>query len=262
MTKAKSKPAPSQSRSDEPGANEQKQPFIEHIHELRRRLLFVLVALVAGMAVAYNFHEPLTRILLAPAEGQKFIYTSPGGGFDFLFRICLYGGLLASIPVAIYQLLRYLQPLIHSNALRFVRWGACASVFLAGVGIVFGYTVGLPAALHFLLHGFSDDQITPLITIQSYLSFVLLYLLAASLLFQIPLLLMLANRIRPLRVTTLLRHERWVIVLCFIVSAVISPTPDAENLLLLSLPMIAMYQVGVGLVWLSNRGGQSKAKAA
>jgi sec-independent protein translocase protein TatC len=259
MTKPKSKPT-SPSRNNIRSTPEQAYPFVEHLHELRRRLLFVLAALVAGMAVAYNFHEPLTRALLAPAEGQKFIYTSPGGGLDFLFRLCLYGGLVLSIPVIAYQLLRYLQPLIRSDALRFVRWGAGVSVLLTVAGIAFGYLLGLPAALHFLLHSFSSDQITPLITIQSYMSFVLLYLLASSMLFQMPLLLLLINRIRPLTVRALMRYERWVILLCFMVSAVVSPTPDAQNLLLLSLPMIAMYQVGVGLVWLSNR--KSRARAA
>ena len=232
---------------------DQKTTFIEHLQELRKRLFFVAASVIAGGAIAYNFHEPITRALLAPANGQQFIYTSPGGGFDFLFRICLYGGILFAIPTMVYQLLRYLEPLMKHESLAFIRKGAFASVVLAAIGIISGYSIGLPAALHFLLQGFSSEQIKALITIQSYMSFVMMYLLASALLFQIPLILLLINRIKPLKPKQLLKHERWMIVGALVISAIISPTPDIQNLLLLSIPMIAMYQLGIFLVWIANR---------
>ncbi|HZM63723.1 MAG TPA: twin-arginine translocase subunit TatC [Candidatus Saccharimonadales bacterium] len=234
-------------------AAERLQSFSGHFRELRRRLLFVAIAVLAGGALTYNFHDTVTAWLLAPANGQQFIFTTPGGGFDFLLRLCLYGGLLASIPALIYQLLRFLQPLIKRDAMRFVRWGGVASVVLAAAGIAFGYFIGLPAAMHFLLQGFSSQQITPLITIQSYLSFVLIYLVGCAVLFQIPLILILINRITRLKPQKLLKHQRWFIVAALVLGAVINPSPNIQDQLLLSIPMIIMYNVGILLIWLINR---------
>lgn len=227
--------------------------FGAHIRELRVRIVFIGLALVATTGLAYAFQQELTRWLLAPAGNQQFIYTTPGGGFDFQVRLCLYAGVAAAIPVVVYQFIRYIQPLLKNESKRFVRVMAACSTLLAGIGVTFGYHVGLPAALHFLLQHFSNDRIQALITAQSYLSFVAAYLLGAALLFHIPLILLLINRIKPLRPSSLFRHQQWFVLGAFIIAAILSPTPDIPNQLLLSLPLIAMYEVSIGIIWLVNR---------
>ncbi len=251
MAKKPSQTSPAQNPAR--NTEERLQTFSAHLGELRRRAFFVAIVVIVGGTVTYNFHEVVTNWLLKPANGQQFIFTTPGGGFDFLLRLCLYGGLLAAIPAIIYQVLRFLQPLIKRDALRFVRLGGIASSLLAAVGIAFGYFIGLPAAMHFLLTGFSSNQIAPLITIQSYLSFVLIYLVGCAVLFQIPLVLIMINRITRLKPQKLLKHERWFIVAALVIGAVINPSPNIQDQLLLSIPMIFMYNLGVGLIWLINR---------
>lgn len=255
MTRIKQSPAKrrtERSRRKESAANRQ-IPFVEHLQELRRRFFFVAVTIVLGSVAGYQFRDYITNALLAPSGDQQFIFTTPGGGFDFVIRLCLYTGLLISIPVIIYQILRYLEPIIRRDARIVVVRGSIASAFLAGLGILFGYFIGLPAALRFLLQNFSSEHISALITIQSYMSFVMIYLFAAALLFQVPLILLIINRIKPLRPRKLMQFQRWFILFAFVFSAVISPTADLQNLLLLSIPMILMYQVGIALVWLTNR---------
>src|SRR2546421_8023050 len=176
-----------------------KLPFIEHLLELRKRLFYVAVSVILWGAAAYFVQQRIVAALLKPAAHQQFIYTSVGGGIDFLFRVCMYTGLVFSIPVIVYHLLRYLQPLIKKDAVRFIAWGSVASGVLALAGMAFGYFLGLPAALHFLLHQFTSGQIHPLLTIQSYMSFVTLYMLGSALLFQLPLVLLLINRVKPLK---------------------------------------------------------------
>ena len=243
-------------------ATEPLQTFAGHLTELKRRLLIVGLVVIAGATLTYNSHEVITRWLLDPTNGQQFIFTTPGGGFDFLLRLCLYGGLLCSIPALVYQALCFLRPLIKRDALRFVRWGGVASVVLALLGVAFGYFIGLPAAMHFLLHGFVSDQIEPLITIQSYLSFVLLYLFGCALLFQIPLVLLLINRMIRLSPRKLLKHERWFVVAALVIGAVINPSPNIQDQLLLSVPMIAMYNLGIGLIWFINRRAANNVVAS
>ncbi|HSX00175.1 MAG TPA: twin-arginine translocase subunit TatC [Patescibacteria group bacterium] len=229
-------------------------PFVEHLIELRKRVFYVALSILLWGAAAYFVQQQLVALLLKPAHNQQFIYTSVGGGIDFLFRISLYAGIALSIPVIVFHILKYLQPLIKKDAVRFIAWGSVVSGILAIAGMAFGYFIGLPAALHFLLHQFSTSQIHPLLTIQSYMSFVTMYMLGSALLFQLPLLLVLINRIKPLKPKKLLGLERWVILIAFIGGGVMNPSPRVQDQLLLAGPMIIAYQVGVIIVWLANRG--------
>lgn len=250
---------PTKKHAQRPSNNRQiqpkKAPFIAHVHELRRRLFYVALSVGIFGGIAFALQRTLTRLLLAPAGNQQFIYTTPGGGFDFQFRLCLYAGIAASIPVIVFQILRYINPLLKHETRRFLLWATLASSILAAGGIVFGYVLGLPAAMHFLLQGISTTkQIEALISIQSYLSFILTYLLGTALLFQIPLILLLINRIKPLPPKKLFKQQRWLIVGSLVIGAIISPTPDIRNQLIFALPIVAMYDGSVALIWFINRG--------
>lgn len=238
----------------------EKLPFIAHFRELRKRLFYIALSVGVFAGIAYSAENQLTAWLLKPADGQQFIYTTPGGGFDFLFKLCVYSGIAASIPVIVYHIFRYVHPLLKHESQRFMLGCALWSSVLALMGIAFGYFFGLPAAMRFLLQGFSSDQISALITIQSYMSFVTVYLLGAALLFQIPLILILINRIKPLQPKQLMKYQRWVIVGAFIIGAVISPTPDIRNQFMLSGPVILMYEISIVVIWALNRRNRKPKK--
>jgi len=260
MKRTKSKPTRRHARNQPNPPTQQKLPFIAHLYELRKRLVYVAMSVVAFGSLAYAANKPLTALLLRPAGDQQFIYTSPGGGFDFLFKLCLYVGIAASIPAIVYQCLRYMQPLIKQGPMRFIIIASLSSGGLAMAGVLFGYLYGLPAAMRFLLHGFSSDKIQALINIQSYMSFVMMYLLGAALLFQVPLILLLINRIKPLKPKKLMRFQRWFILIAFILGALLSPSPNVQDQLMLTGPMIIMYQVSIVMIWLINRRHQRPKK--
>ena len=261
MGRAKAKPKRRPTNSQALKSQNQKLPFAEHVYELRRRLMYVAASVVLCGGVAYGFEQHIVNILLRPAHNQQFIYTSVGGGIDFLFRVCLYAGIAASIPVIVYQLLRYVQPLIQEASVRLIAWGSLVSGLFAIAGVVYGYVWGLPAALHFLLHQFVTAQIRPLVTIQSYMNFVTVYMLGSALLFQVPLFMIFINRIRPLKPQRLFHYERWVILLAFVGAGIMNPSPNLLAQLLLAGPIILMYQVGIGIVWLTNRRAGRPAEA-
>lgn len=237
-------------------------PFIEHVRELRRRLMYIALSVGVFGVAAYGVEHHIVDLLLRPAHAQQFIYTSPGGGFDFLFRLCLYVGIIASIPVIIYQFLRYIESLIRQESVHFIAWGSFISGILAVMGVLYGYIWGLPAALHFLLNQFTSQQIQPLITIQSYLSFVMVYMVGSALLFQIPLVLIFINRIKPLKPGRLLKYERHVIVGSVVLAALMNATPNIFALFLLAAPIILMYQVGIFIIWRTNRTTKRPALVA
>lgn len=229
------------------------KPFIEHLRELRTRFVFVCLAIVAGASAAYPLRQVIIDFLVAPAGDQQFIFTSPTGGFDFVFKVCLAAGVVAAVPVIIFNLLRYLQPLLPRASLKTAVIGMLFSVFLAFTGMTFAYIIGLPAALNFLLQTFLTGPVEALITIQAYMSFVVIYMLGAALIFQIPLVLLFINRIKPLKPSKLFKQQRWVIVISFVVAVIITPTPDVASLLILAIPMIVMYQLGIVLILIANR---------
>jgi sec-independent protein translocase protein TatC len=232
-------------------------PFIEHAYELRRRLYYIGASVFTWAGVAYFVQQHIVSILLRPAHGEKFIYTTPGGGIDFLFRICIYSGLIFSLPIIVYNSLQFISPLISRASKHFIFWGSAASGILAIFGMVFGYFIGLPAALHFLTHQFTTVQIRPLVTIQSYLQFIIVYMVGSALLFQLPLLLIFINRITPLKPKRLLKYERWVILAAFVLSGLMNPTPNILSQLLIAGPFILMYQFGILLIMFMNRSNKT-----
>jgi|GEM_PF-507943 len=233
---------------------DQKLPFLEHFKELKRRLTIVAVSIGVFGIGAYFIQHQIVNILLKPAAGQHLIYTSPGGGMNFLFQVCGYTGVVFSLPVIIYQILKYFEPLMGRKSMRFALFGSGISAFLAMAGMLFGYFAGLPAVLRFLFHQFSPiSEIQPLIAVQSYMSFVTLYMFGAALLFQVPLILIFINRFTRLKPRSLLKNERWFILGTFVLAVLMNPTPNLIDQVMLAGPMILMYQIGIGLVWLINK---------
>jgi sec-independent protein translocase protein TatC len=228
-------------------------PFIEHLYELRRRAVFVAASIIAWSIAAYALERRIVAYLLLPARGQSFIYTSPIDGMNFLFKLSLYVGIALSIPVIVYHFLRFIEPLMQRSSLRFICYSTVISGVLALVGMAFGYFVGLPAALYFLLHQFVNVQVHPLLTIDAYLSFVLVYMLGSALVFQIPLVVLFINRIRPLTPRGLLKCERWAVLFAVVLGFIMNPTPNLLDQMFVIGPIILSYQLSIVLVWWQNR---------
>jgi len=212
-----------------------------------------------GSSIAYGLEHQLIDVLLRPSHGQHFIYTSPLGGMNFLFSVCLDLGLVVSTPIIIYQLLAFIRPLMQNTTRKFLMFASTAVGFVAICGLLFGYFIGLPSALQFLLHQFTTVQVRPLITIQSYMQFVALYLLGSALVFQLPLILLFINRIKPLKPSGLFKYERHLIAGSFIIAFIMDPTPNIIGQLVVVVPMILTYQFGIALIWFVNRGKRPDA---
>ncbi len=262
MTPMKKKTSKKTTIAKSSRSSDQKLPFLEHFHELKRRLTYIAASVFVFGCAAYGVQQQIVGFLLEPAKGQNLIYTSPGGGLDFLFRVCIYTGIVFSLPVIVYQFLKYLEPLLGNDSVRFALNGSIISAILAAAGMAFGYYAGMPATLHFLFHQFTTDQIHPLIAIQSYMSFVTMYMFGASLLFQVPLIMIFINRIKRLKPRTLFKHERWMILGAFVLAVIMNPTPNIVDQLMLAGPMILMYQVGIGMIAVINRPKRSPKVAA
>lgn len=233
-------------------AREELRTFSDHIGELRKRVAWVALVFVVASAVAYNYRDWLIDIVLKPLGDQKLVYLTPAGGFTFIFQITLYVGAVVAAPLLVYHLYKFVQPALPLRARRYSLRVVFSACLLMVAGVCFGYFVAVPAALHFLTT-FAGDYITPNLTADSYLNFIVAYVVGLGVLFQLPLLLVFWNWMNPLSTGKLLNSERYLILLAFIAAAMITPTPDVFNQSLIAVPIILIYQLGVVAVLLINR---------
>lgn len=228
-----------------------RKPFLAHIHELQIRLTWGVLAVVVCGIAAYAVHDQLLAIIQKPL-GQTLYYTSPTGGFSFIFKLCAVAGIVVALPVLLYQLFKFLGPLLgraHKLLITaFVLW----SINLAYAGVLFAYLFSLPAALHFLAK-FGGDSIQSLITADEYFNFALAYLAGFAILFQLPLIILFINKIKPLKPRKMLGAQRYIILVSFIIAAILTPTPDPINQAIMAVPVVLLYQVSIVFVWAVNR---------
>ena len=236
--------------------------LMDHLKELQGRLFSTVLIFLLIASAAYPFFGVVTEYLMAPLkQGQDLVYLTPGGAFSFIIKVCAFIGLVGVLPVIIFHLYRFFMPAVRQVLLRTVLLYTIASFLLAIAGIAFAYYVSLPAALQFLT-GFNLNHINPMLTIDSYFSFIMTYLFAGALLFQLPLIMLIINSATPLTPSKLMKAQGKMILGSFIVAAIISPTPDAINQTLLASPIVVMYQFGIMLIVLKNRKAHRKAKVA
>lgn len=236
--------------------------FLEHVYELRSRAFWIVLSIIAASALGFQFKDQLIAAVMAPLNGEKLVYLTPGGGFSFIFTLSIYFGVLLAIPIIVYHVYRFLQPILKRSSRTMIAGFMSLSVLLAAAGSAFGYFVTIPAAINFL-STFAGDAVTPNLTAESYLNFVVAYILGLAVLFQLPLLLFLFDHIRPFPPGSLLSSQRFVIIGATIVAAIITPTPDAVNMAIVAAPIVAIYQFGVIAVFIRHQASQrAKRRAA
>ena len=229
---------------------QQAQPtatLVEHIQELRSRLMWAVGFVMVGAVAGYFIHDTLVEVMQRPLNDTLY-YTTPTGAFSFIIKVCTVFGLLVALPVVIYQIFGFFGPLIKNSTKRTLVVYMLYSCVLALVGILFAYFLSLPAALNFLVNFSKDSNITSLITANEYFNFVLTYLLGFAVIFQLPLIVSFINKITPLQPLKMLKATRYVILGSFIGAAIITPTPDPLNQALMAAPVILLYLMSTAVI--------------
>ena len=226
----------------------------DHVQELTRRFLLLVSILLVSSSLVYVYRATIIPVILQPMTvtfgDQKLMYLNPAGGFNFIFLISIYAGVAVAAPVVIQQLYAFIRPTLPKHAQKLSARLLLSSFFLMIVGILFGYFIAVPGALQFLSE-FAGEYVSAALTADSYLNFLIAYTLGLGLLFQIPFVVIIGHYIKPFTPNGLIQSERWAIVLAFIAAAIITPTPDPINLMIVALPLVLIYQIGVVYVLIS-----------
>lgn len=223
---------------------------MEHLRELRDRLIICAIILVVTTGLSFIFVQQEIDILVALAHGKTIIALKPTEAFVAYLKVAFYTGIAISMPLLVYQLFRFLAPGLTRAERRWILISLPAvAIFFIG-GMVFCYFLVLPSALDFLLN-FGSITVTP--TISEFLSFVTTFLLAVGLSFQTPIVVFLLSKLGIATPKRLSRFRRWAYVLAFIIAAIITPTPDPVNQTIVAVPIILLYELGIIFARLGNR---------
>jgi len=233
----------------------------EHLRELRRRLFWSAIITIVGAVVAYIFRSPLIRFLERPLNLPLY-YTSPSGSFEFVMQLCVLTGFIVALPVFVYNILRFIEPAFKKGFGKgMVVFVLLSSLSLAILGLAFGYYIGLPPALGFF-RSVGTANLHPLISVNEYFSFLCKYLGAFALIFQIPLLLLFTNHIRPFPPKSLTKYRKYVFVLAFTVAIFLPSAPTPQAQVILAAPVIILYELSILLIWMANRKHRAAAREA
>jgi len=223
-----------------------------HLEELRRRLIVCLVAVTAGILIAFAFAGQLFAILIRPAGDINLIFVEVTEMLSTYMQVCLIGGIIIAMPVLVYELIVFVSPALTPREKKYV-WIILPFIILmfAG-GVIFGYFVLIPPAMQFLL-SFGADIATPQIRIGNYISLVSRLLLAIGLVFETPVITTFLARLGILSSKWLAARWKWAVILAFVLGAVITPTLDPVNQTLIALPLIILYLLSILLARLFEK---------
>ena len=220
--------------------------LIEHLGELRTRIIKVGVAFLLAAVVAWFFRAQIFEFLLAPAPslGGKLNFTAPTEALITDVKLALYTAFLFTIPVLLYQAWAFVAPAVGEmgRAFTYVLITLASALFLAGVA--FGYFVVLPIGIDFLL-GWGSDRYEQIIISERYLAFVTRFLLAFGIVFEFPAATYVGARLELIDAPFLKRYRRHAIVINTILAAALTPGQDPFSMILMAVPMVVMYELSI-----------------
>jgi sec-independent protein translocase protein TatC len=217
--------------------------LVEHLDELRTRLILSLVAFGVALGLCFWQNHLILRIVNHPLDGRKPITLGVAEPFMTTFTLSAYAAILIALPVVLYQLYAFILPAFTPGEKRVAMPLLMMVPFLFIAGVVFGYYVVLPAALKFLLH-FNTDQFRVEIRARDYYGFVTTTLLACGALFQIPVGILALNRLGVVTPRQLRKNRRYAILVIAVI-AMLLPGVDPITMLIEMVPMIALYELSI-----------------
>jgi len=251
LDSAQADPTPEQTEEHELGS----MSFLDHLEELRRRLIYALISVTAGVLVALPLADRIFAVMQQPIMealhrrqlDDKLVYLSPTEPFNIYLKVGLIAGLFVSSPLVLYQLWAFIAPGLYRNEKRYVLPFMFSTVALFLSGGYFGYRLVYPAALDFLI-GYGE-QFRPMITIGEYTDLFLTVIIGLGVVFELPVVIFFLALMGVVDAAFLWNNLRYAVLGIFIVAAIITPTTDIVNMMIFAAPMIALYILSIGIAW-------------
>lgn len=264
---SKTSAAPSEQVIDEEGFEDKPMTFWEHLDELRKRVVWSVVAFFAACFGAWEIREWMLGVLVKPfAEAWKaqnltnapsLHFGAPGAAFMAYLKLTMIGGAALAAPMIFYQLWAFIAPGLYAREKKFVIPFVFFSTLLFVGGGYFGWRLAFPITFNYFLSmsGTVGEQavtITPTIMMNEYLDFCAQLLLAFGMIFEIPLLVFFLAVAGIVNYLHMIRFGRWFVLVAFIVAAIVTP-PDATSQVIMAVPMCILYALSIGVAWIFGK---------
>jgi sec-independent protein translocase protein TatC len=244
--------------------------LLEHLEELRKRIIYSLIAVAVGFGVAWRFSEAIYRLMERPIVTAlqnnhlptKLVYTNPTEPFNIYLKIGLIAGIFIACPVVLYQVWMFISPGLYRHEKKYILPFLFVTVGLFLSGGFFGYRVVYPAALSFLIEQGADFQ--PMITIGEYTDLFLTVIIGLGVVFELPTIIFFLALMGVVDARFLWKQIRYAIMVIFVIAAILTPTTDIVNMCIFAGPMVALYLLGIGIAWFvhpKRRRARQEAKA-
>ncbi|MBL7158161.1 MAG: twin-arginine translocase subunit TatC [Candidatus Omnitrophica bacterium] len=220
---------------------DKRKAVIEHLEELRLRIIKCAVFIIAASVICYNFSGKILSNIIKPAGRTVFI--APQEAFVTHVKVAFITGALASVPFILFETWRFVSEALQRQEKKYILLFAPLSLVLFAIGAFFGYAVILPVAMKFLL-GFSTEYITPMLSVGMYVSFAGLLIFAFGIMFELPIAALFATKIGLVTPYFLSKRRREAVVIIFIIAAFFTP-PDAVTQILMAVPLLALYEASI-----------------
>ena len=223
-----------------------KMPFMEHLGELRVRIVRSLIALLVGLGVTLPFSQKILDYLARPvrATGNQLVFLALTEAFWVQMKVAMLVGLFIAAPAILWQVWAFVAPGLHTHERKYAAPFVIIGSVLFIAGGVFSLKVVTPYAITFLL-SYSRPGLQPMISIGSYIDFLTKFTLAFGVVFELPLAITLLARMGVVTPALLAKNRKYAILGAFIAAAILTPTPDAFNQTLMAGPLIILYEVGI-----------------
>lgn len=223
--------------------------LLEHLEEVKDRLIRASVAVLVGTIIASIFTPQILALLIAP-YGQKLQVLGPTEGIAVYFRVAITAGLILAMPVLVYQLLMFILPGLEDTEKRYVFWGVPAATLLFLVGVAFAWFILLPAAIAFLSSWQTDVFIQEWQS-QKYIPFITSLVFWIGVSFETPLIIFIMAKLNLVTPQFLIKQWRFAVVIIAIAAAMITPTVDPFNMALVMVPLFTLYGISILLAYLA-----------
>lgn len=240
--------------------------LLQHIEELRRRLIYSVAAVAICTCVGWWYSSPIFEKMSVPIKqalknhhwDDQLTYLNPTDPFNTYLKIGLIAGIFIASPIILYQVWMFISPGLYRHEKRFILPFLFLSVGLFVGGGAFGYKIVYPVALDFLIQ--QGSAFKPMITVTEYTNLFLTIILGLALIFELPIVLGFAAMMGVVTAKFLFKHIRGAVFLCFVVAAVLTPTTDIMNMTIYAAPMVLLYILSIGIAWFVHPSQRRKRK--
>jgi sec-independent protein translocase protein TatC len=234
-------------------------PFLEHLEELRERIIKSLIVVAASFAVCWYFSVDLFDFVAKPITkipGVNLVINDPTEAFTVYLKISFVAALYLAAPFVLWQVWKFIAPGLYKHERRYAGPFIISTSLFFLIGGVFGYLVAFPTALQFLME-MAKGHMIPVISAEKYFDLFSTVMVVLGIVFEIPPVVFILSRIGIITGRFLLKNTRWAILISTIIAAVVTPTTDIANMMVVAIPMVLLYLIGVAVAFVFGRQRQT-----